>query len=309
MKCRLCDNNKLELVTNKLRRGKGVVWKCNNCDYMMLEPSFESVERYYDEEYRKKFSDILDDNEETPEQIFEARKDFQGDRLQIISKYFNHDKTFLEIGSSAGQFLYKIESEFKSITGIELSKKCVDYAKKKCKGDFYTSPIEKIKWNGKTFDYIGAFQVLEHIENPIKFLKSISECLDDSGKIFIEVPTCDDPLRTVWKVSEYEDFFYHEAHLSYFTENSIRILFEKAGFEIEDIVYYQDYNLFNHLSWYFSRKPQKTCEFGLNKPTFDFDLSIKDELNALFCEMNDRYFEILSRNKKTSNFMVIAKKK
>lgn len=164
MKRRLCDNDNLIMVTDKLRRRTRIVWRCNHCDYMMLEPCFESAEEYYDEEYRKKFSDILDNNEESPETVFDSRLNYQQDRLSVISKYFDKNKDFLEIGSSAGQFLYWIKGRFNSITGIELSKSCVEFCKNKIReGDYYTIPIEKIDWNDRKFDYIVAFQVLEHI--------------------------------------------------------------------------------------------------------------------------------------------------
>ncbi len=308
MKCRLCGNEKLIMRTDHLRRGEGVVWYCPSCDYALLLPPFENAKEYYDEEYRKKFSDILDGEEETPEQIYEMRKRYQDDRVDIIKKYYDSSKSFLEIGCSAGQFLNKIKTEFGRVSGIELSNSCAQFTRELVGCDVYTDPIEKVaKDTGKHWDYIGFFQVLEHIEDPVGFMNMVHDSLNEGGKVFIEIPTLDDPLRTVWNVPAYEEFFYHEAHLSYFTEKSIRILLEKCGFLVDDVFYYQDYNILNHLYWYFNNGPQGTCEFGLNKPNIDFlNEECGTQINQLFEEMNKRYFEILANHKKTSNFMVVA---
>lgn len=137
--------------------------------------------------------------------------------------------------------------------------------------------------------------------------------------MFIEVPSLDDPLRTLWNVPAYEDFYYHEAHLSYFSEKSIRRILEECGYRIEEIYFIQDYNLLNHIYWYFNNRPQPTCEFGLSIPKIDFEKGSNqreivgvreagDAINRLLEETNDRYFEILSKYHLTSNMLVVASK-
>lgn len=317
MKCRLCGCENLTILTEELRRGRGKVYFCHKCKYGMLEPKFKDASEYYDTEYRKFFKNNLkEEKKESPKSIYNMQKDYQSDRIRIISDFFDDEKSFLEIGSSAGQFLFHIYDKFKNVYGIELDKSCAEYCRDLlldvgcATSKIYSNSIESIKWReDQVFDYIGFFQVLEHITDPIFFLQCVHDRLLDGGRVFIEVPNLDDPLLRIWDVPAYEKFYYHEAHLSYFTEESLKILLEKCGFIIESMYFLQDYNFLNNLYWYFNNAPQDSCEFGLNRPYLEFKQEdIGREINDLLLRMNKDYFEILSKHKMTSNIFVVAKK-
>lgn len=272
MKCVICGNDKLDVLTEQLRYGNGTVYYCKECNHGMLEPRFTNALDYYDKEYRRKFKDQLTNlEEETPEEIYQTRCNYQYERINIIQDYFDKEKSFLEIGCSAGQFLNQVKNKFGKLKGIELSKKCAEYVQNKWGISVYSEEISEIDWKGEMFDYIGFFQVLEHIENPKLFLNNIHRRLSNEGKVFIEIPTLDDSLRKLWKIPAYEKFYYHEAHLNYFTEKSVRILLEECGYKVNHIYYIQDYNILNHLYWYFRNEPQPTCVMGLDKPIINFE--------------------------------------
>ncbi len=79
-------------------------------------------------------------------------------------------------------------------------------------------------------DVIICRHVIEHIADPISFLKTIKKSLKNSNvKLFFETPSVEWVLRnnTIW------DFFYE--HCSYFTKNSLRTAFESVGFNVEEI--------------------------------------------------------------------------
>lgn len=315
IECTICGNHELNILTSKLRRGGGQVYYCQKCDYGMLNAAFEDAVEYYDKEYRKKFKDKLTNvQEESPEEIYKMRYRYQKNRLDLIKNFYDKEKSFLEIGCSAGQFLNNIKNEFGYVAGIELSKKCAEYVQKNWNIPVYSDELSQIEWNDRQFDYIGFFQVLEHIENPKAFLCDVNKRLKSEGKVFIEIPSLDDPLRKLWKVPAYEQFYYHEAHLSYFSERSIRRILIECGYKVENVYHIQDYNFLNHIHWYFNNRPQSSCEFGLNEPKIDFKTddeqvrAVGDEINELLSDMNRRYFEILSKHKLTSNMFIIASK-
>ena len=130
MRCRICGREDTQLLTKKLRRGEGTVYYCRNCDYGMLEPKFDDVSDYYNREYRKYFkNDLTEKERESARHIYETQKNYQSERLRIIAPFFDLEKSFLEIGSSAGQFLSYIINRFKSSTGIELDTSCAIFCK------------------------------------------------------------------------------------------------------------------------------------------------------------------------------------
>ena len=68
--------------------------------------------------------------------------------------------------------------------GIEVSNHWIDFGKKN------NIPIEKIDIGkiNKSFDVITAHQVLEHVENPNKFLSKIIKILKPGGILHFELP-------------------------------------------------------------------------------------------------------------------------
>jgi 2-polyprenyl-3-methyl-5-hydroxy-6-metoxy-1,4-benzoquinol methylase len=247
-----------------------------------------------------------------PDVLFSGRVHYQGDRVSIIKKYFDKNKNFLEIGCSAGQFLSHVYQQFSNFSGIELDSHCAEYVRNKFNISVYEHELDKCDFKGNTFDYIAFFQVLEHVADPVKFLKFVHALLKENGKVFIEVPNLYDPLLVLWSVESYHQFYYHEAHSFYFSEKSLVKLLETAGFKVDECFFLQDYNILNHLYWFFNSGPQKTCDFGLSAPKIPFNPKYRDvgnTLNSLIDELNDKYKKLLSDNGITSNIFVVCSKK
>ena len=72
---------------------------------------------------------------------------------------------------------------------------------------------EKINFNGKKFDIIFLFHVLEHIQNPKNFLLEIKKHLKDSGTIYLEVPNIDDALYSIYNLKSYKEFYFRLPHV------------------------------------------------------------------------------------------------
>ncbi len=96
---------------------------------------------------------------------------------------------------------------------------------KKCFYDERTKDLE--------VDVVICRHVIEHIPNPVEFLKLIRKTLIHSPKarLFFETPCLKWILenRVIW------DFFYE--HCSYFTQQSLQVTFEMAGFEVSDVTH------------------------------------------------------------------------
>ena len=82
----------------------------------------------------------------------------------------------------------------------------------------HVGKIENLK---DSFDLIVIIHALEHIPNPIKFLKSLSEHLNPGGLLMIEVPSLEtSPFDIV--VAD---------HCTYFTEDTLKWTVESGGFQ------------------------------------------------------------------------------
>jgi len=97
-------------------------------------------------------------------------------------------KNCLEIGSGSGAFIKKAISRGINIVGIETSVDAVEKAHKANLPVYLTSADEAINKLGSRPDVVLAFQVLEHIANPLPFIRMMVEALEIGGKLIICVP-------------------------------------------------------------------------------------------------------------------------
>ena len=104
---------------------------------------------------------------------------------RYIQRYINlKDKdSVLEIGAGVGSF-YSFLPEQIYYDGLELDSSAVKFANEHFGHSiFHCTPIEKFITN-KKYDYVFAFEVLEHLDNPDLVIKKIHSLLKKGG-IFI----------------------------------------------------------------------------------------------------------------------------
>lgn len=129
------------------------------------------------------------------------------------------NKSVLEIGCGRGNLLKSISKEFDYAIGIEPGVVNETSGNYKIISGFYPDDIKDDE-----FDMIVHFGVLEHIEDPYKFLSSHMQKLSDNGVVITAVPDCSNSL-----LEGDISIFFHE-HFSYFDSFSLKALFVKCGF-------------------------------------------------------------------------------
>ncbi len=300
-----------QILAPQLRRGKGKVLYCSECAHGFLgENLIQDAKAYYDGEYRQEYSHNADAATTNAREIFEIYSQFQADRLRFVEPELNKDSTVLEVGASAGQFVSHIKNRVAKVHAIEVDSACCKFLNEiigiECDAEF----LENSRFVNERYHVICAFQVMEHVEDPVAFLNTLKRTARPGATIFIEVPNLRDPLLSIWDVPTYRKFFYHSAHLHYFTEKSLRQVAERAGFISENIevIFTQDYNLLNHLHWIMNDGPQANCLVGLSKvrlkgPDDEMSNWLSEEMSAL----NRRYIDRIVAKKQTSNMLLRLK--
>lgn len=313
MICPLCNNEADIILTSKLRKGENRnVYYCNECDLGLLDDSMteEELKAYYQESYREDYKPNLKD-ETSPEDLFNTYVNFQHDRLRLITPYLDKTKRLLEIGCSAGMFLYHVKDKLKEVVGIDFDINATRYASSICECEVYTEELGNTPLEENSFDIICAFQVLEHVKLPFNFLSQIKKYLKNDGVLYIEVPNLHDVLVSTYNLPHHYQFFFHSAHLYYFSKRSLTKLFNKVGF-VGEFFYTQDYNIVNHFNWLLNDRPQSDCIPGLSTPKFiirdEVKDEVKDQLNSFIVRLDKEYKELLSKLELTSNISFIGHK-
>ncbi len=111
--------------------------------------------------------------------------------LHYLKKYCIPFNNFLEIGCGTGFVLSNIMKEFPEIklSGSELYFQGLEYANQRVNNqvNLYQIDARELPFHAE-FAVIGAFDVLEHIDDDLRVLKNIHAALKPSGKLILTVP-------------------------------------------------------------------------------------------------------------------------
>jgi ubiquinone/menaquinone biosynthesis C-methylase UbiE len=114
-------------------------------------------------------------------------------RLKIIQTYVEKAKKdkkkfkIMNVGCGTGGTINMLE-RYGSVDNVDVSDEAIKFMKK-C-GYTRLTKVDDIKlpFNDKTYDMVGAFDVLEHIDKQVAALREWSRVLKDDGAIVVTVP-------------------------------------------------------------------------------------------------------------------------
>jgi len=130
---------------------------------------------------------------------------------------------FLEVGCGPGVFVRLLQELGFVAIGTELSGWIVEFAKRTFDVTVLRGRVETLDLD-PGFKCIAAFDVLEHVDDPLKTVRRCSDLLAPNGVLLLQTP---------WYRGEGPDWkmFQADEHVHLFTEESIRLLLARAGFE------------------------------------------------------------------------------
>lgn len=134
----------------------------------------------------------------------------------------------MEIGCGEGILLERLNGRYK-VWGIDFNEEAIRVARAKGLRVFpMTSDVFSAKNPELKFDVVAFFHLIEHLENPLEFLKDVLGILNPNGFLFLSIPN---PNRCMLKIGR-EDWDYPPHHLTRFSKIGIKRLLERAGFQV-----------------------------------------------------------------------------
>lgn len=177
----------------------------------------------------------LPDNPEAPGLISDrADRDFQ-DRIPLwferLTRHGGIPERILEIGCGHGGFLRLcLERGAKRTVGVEVDAATCAFARERFGlTEVFAGMFPEVQILDPRFDAVCAFDVLEHIPDPLGFLKGAVDCLEAGGMVLLQTPIYH---------GEGSDWypFQCRAHLNLFTGKALFRLCEGAGLEVQEML-------------------------------------------------------------------------
>lgn len=116
--------------------------------------------------------------------------------IAFLDRHCSKDDFILDVGSGVGKLVrILLDRGYRNAFGVELDSGMVAIGRERLGLEGRLFDLENFPHRGRTFDVVTSFTVIEHVEDPAKFIDFKLGFLKDGGKFYIFVPNYHDPLN------------------------------------------------------------------------------------------------------------------
>jgi 2-polyprenyl-3-methyl-5-hydroxy-6-metoxy-1,4-benzoquinol methylase len=219
--CPLCDASAGIPIH---REGSFQMVKCASCQFIYLNPrpTHEALHEFY-QQYLPEGEPSIESWQKMMEPVFK--------RAAHLLQKFKAKGRLIDVGTGFGFFLSEMKKRGWEVTGVEISQRGLNYARDRLAVNVYPGPLERAGLPEGHFDVVTAFYVVEHLPDPITFLKECHRVLKPGGLLLLRYPHTT-PIKNLLRLLGIENRLYDlPAHLSDFSPETIQRLLAKGGFD------------------------------------------------------------------------------
>lgn len=191
-------------------------------------PDVETLQQLYSHEYyvRDKPAYL----EKTAVELAYWQAVWQG-RLLAMAAALGSAGRILDVGASGGFFLDYARDQGWEIAGVEPSLQSAAHARDQLNIDLFNGYLEEYQGEPGSFDAVHMSLVLEHVRDPMAFLKKALGLLRHGGVIWVETPNDFNVLQKVitTRLDKPEWWVVPHHHLNYFDFQSLDKLLNSLG--------------------------------------------------------------------------------
>jgi len=206
-------------------------YTCFNCN--VFYPIIESIPCFV--EPKKENTGF---NADTFKFLYEMEKKhfWHTARKEIIYqmlKYYLQEKIntvkMLEIGCGNGAILQYLKKKGVDVEGGDISIEGLKFCKKRINIPLYQIDALATPFSCESYDIVGIFDVIEHVEDEKSLLKEVFRICKKNGKVIITVPA----NKSLWSY-----FDVLSKHKRRYTKKELIFKLEQVGFKIEKISFF-----------------------------------------------------------------------
>lgn len=234
--CRVCNSHR----TRDLFRIERDHFKvCDDCTHVFLDVTYDDAsikklyENYGDERGRAYFQGI---DSETISHI-----DLFLKRCQDYCLTQNDPLRLMDVGCGTGTLLKRAQKLGFAVEGVEICEPLARDTAKQIGCPVHEEVLSGVTFDKKHFDVITLYDVIEHLQEPLRDLSVVYDILNPGGVLFILCPNEGALIRKLSKLFYTLSFsrcvrplrlLYYQDHLSYFTKKSLFTMLNQLGLEI-----------------------------------------------------------------------------
>lgn len=142
---------------------------------------------------------------------------------------YRRNNTLLDVGCFRGYLLLGARKRGWQVWGTEISRQAADSARLEYGLDVYVGSLLDAQYPSNHFDVVSLFDVVEHLTDPLNYLREIRRILRPGGLLYLDTPNFDSLVRSLLG-REWSIFF--PWHLHYFTADTMRGMIDEAGLDV-----------------------------------------------------------------------------
>ena len=201
-------------------------YQCSQCDMQMQSPlpTLTELADYYEQSFANGMYQEFAAADEMKRMT--ARQ-----RISEIQRTVPIEGKWLDVGCANGVFVQAVAGHGVDAAGVELSQHAVSIGREQGLS-LHVGTVDDLP-AGETYDCITAFDVLEHVLEPLDFIGSLRSRLNDGGHVIMTVPNTGGIVRRLMGKRWY--FYIPEEHLHYFNRKNLAGLMRKQGFDVLEV--------------------------------------------------------------------------
>ena len=260
--CPVCASDYWELIyAGQVRDGNygqtidSKVYKCKSCNIGKLdELDTLDIDDYISTNYREKLNQDHD---------FKKYAEIHDPLLKFVFQSIWPDNLrcnkLADIGCCAGILLDHLSGLSNELIAVEPNEQFSKGLQSKYA--YYKDITDCLKVHKNEVDFCFSNQVIEHVENPLLFLRNIFNLTKSNGRILISTPNHNDIAMGL--IPEFfAPFFYRTQHRWYFDSSSLEKLARKAGFVDIKIKHIHMFGISNIFHWMKDKSPKGNLKFN-----------------------------------------------
>jgi 2-polyprenyl-3-methyl-5-hydroxy-6-metoxy-1,4-benzoquinol methylase len=262
--------------------------KINEYGFRQLDPipTDERLQQFYESEYyhlikaggrANELRRLMEGGESARGEVEWLRQTLYADCVDAILDHSDVAAPVLDIGCGTGNLVEYMSEVGLEAEGIEPSQEAAKIGKErglKVRQATLEVAASEVEAGGR-YRAVTMLNVLEHVPDPIGFLKTSRSLLAKGGLLILRVPN---DYTEIQKVAEQlstrkQWWVANPDHINYFSAKSIRTVFNELGFEVVDLFADFPMEIFILLGMNYVDEPslgpelhKMRCSFELNVP-------------------------------------------